>query len=335
MAISADLIKPFIDALVPLQASRYLAVASLILVLYDWLLTLDDEVELIIPTPWTTVKVLYTIIRILTPVGLIIANYRECPPVCSAQRLILALDLSGYRPPLSPTVSPAWAWIVMIVQITIVASSSYLMLRRLCPLYGNSRRVTIMLNVAFFSTYIVVLVMSIIAATKIASTMVYSTAIGMCSTTNWGDSLIMGSAIFVGPMGFESVVFCLTGWKAFKAVVSRRTVYASPLHQIFFRDGLMHYASVLLVRILNIFIYFAMPPEYYYIGIFLLWATVANSTSRLFINLRAVSRGQDVWARREPPILSKFEMMSRHNRNSSSAGGGIQDIMIKVVTETA
>lgn len=319
MAISADLIKPFIDALVPLQASRYLAVASLILVLYDWLLTLDDEVELIIPTPWTTVKVLYTIIRILTPVGLIIANYH----------------LSGYRPPLSPTFCHAWAWIVMTVQITIVASSSYLMLRRLCPLYGNSRRVTIMLNVAFFSTYIVVLVMSIIAATKIASTMVYSTAIGMCSTTNWGDSLIMGSAIFVGPMGFESVVFCLTGWKAFKAVVSRRTVYASPLHQIFFRDGLMHYASVLLVRILNIFIYFAMPPEYYYIGIFLLWATVANSTSRLFINLRAVSRGQDVWARREPPILSKFEMMSRHNRNSSSAGGGIQDIMIKVVTETA
>jgi Family of unknown function (DUF6533) len=37
--------------------------ASLILVLYDWLLTLGDEVELIIPTPWTVVKVLHTMVR--------------------------------------------------------------------------------------------------------------------------------------------------------------------------------------------------------------------------------------------------------------------------------
>jgi len=56
----------------------------------------------------------------------------------------------------------------MIIHITIVASSSYLMLRRLRPLYGNDRRVTISLNVAFFVTYLVVTVMSLVASTKLA-----------------------------------------------------------------------------------------------------------------------------------------------------------------------
>lgn len=56
----------------------------------------------------------------------------------------------------------------MFVQIVIVASSSYLMLRRLCPLYGNSRRIIITLNVAFFSTYITVIIMSVVAAYKLA-----------------------------------------------------------------------------------------------------------------------------------------------------------------------
>ncbi|KAG8811905.1 hypothetical protein FRC19_003494, partial [Serendipita sp. 401] len=32
------------------------------------------------------------------------------------------------------------------------------------------------------------------------------------------------------------------------------TMYNSPLHQIFFRDGLIHYASIMAVRILNIVI---------------------------------------------------------------------------------
>ena len=80
MAISASILDPFIQALVPLRASSYLAGmfalfisahsvlithigVSLILVLYDWLLTLKDEIELIVPTPWTVVKVLYTIVR--------------------------------------------------------------------------------------------------------------------------------------------------------------------------------------------------------------------------------------------------------------------------------
>jgi hypothetical protein len=50
----------------------------------------------------------------------------------------------------------------------IVASSSYLMLRRLCPLYGNDRRVTLSLNVAFFATYLTVTVMSLVASAKLA-----------------------------------------------------------------------------------------------------------------------------------------------------------------------
>ena len=39
--------------------------ASLVTVLYDWLLTLGDEVELIYPAPWSIVKFLYIFVSML------------------------------------------------------------------------------------------------------------------------------------------------------------------------------------------------------------------------------------------------------------------------------
>lgn len=59
----------------------------------------------------------------------------------------------------------------------------------------------------------------------------------MCSTTEMAQGKTAGAAIYVGPMAFESIVFCLTAWKAYVAVTSRRTLYTSPLHQIFFRGA--------------------------------------------------------------------------------------------------
>lgn len=68
-------------------------VALLLIVLYDWILTLRDEIALIVPTRWTVVKALYLVvspsneihirrlsgcqIRLVTPSGLLVANYRE------------------------------------------------------------------------------------------------------------------------------------------------------------------------------------------------------------------------------------------------------------------
>ncbi|KAG8854777.1 hypothetical protein FRB91_003068 [Serendipita sp. 411] len=317
-----DIIHELEKALVPLKASTYLAGASLVLVLYDWLLTLDDEIALVVPTPRSVVKVLYYLIRAATLIVLLLANYHLAP----------------FRSSLSHTFCRGWLWMILWFQMAITASSSYLMLRRLCPLYGNDRRINLGLHLAFFITYIIVGILSIYGASQLAPTMYYSPVVGLCSTLQQDRGKAWGSAIFIGPLAFESIVFLMTAWKAYLSAVStsHKTMYNSPLHQIFFRDGLIHYASIMAVRILNIVIYSRMPAAYLYVALFLLWATICVSTTRLFINLRVVARGTDIWAKPDIPILSRFELpqLSRSSQSANTGNPKIHDIVISVVTET-
>ncbi|KAG8831680.1 hypothetical protein FRC17_002770 [Serendipita sp. 399] len=329
-------------ALGPLKASIYLAGASLVLVMYDWFLTLDDEITLVVPTPRSVVKTLYYIIRVTTLVALLLANYRMVLLLMPSSPLTHRHQISLLFVLLLRT---CWIWIILFFQIAITASSSYLMLRRLCPLYGNNRRINLSLHIAFFVTYIVVCILSVYGAALLAPTMNYSPVVDLCSTLEQDKGKAWGSAIFIGPLAFESIVFLMTAWKAYLSATSasHKTMYNSPLHQIFFRDGLIHYVTIMGVRILNIVItyaaqYSSLSPAYLYVALFLLWATISVSTTRLFINLRVVARGgADIWSKADVPILSRFELphLTRSSHSAHMDRPKIQDIVINVVTETA
>jgi hypothetical protein len=58
-----QLLDMYIDEIPALFASKYVAAAALVVVLYDWLLTLDDEVRLIYPGPVSLIKVFYITVR--------------------------------------------------------------------------------------------------------------------------------------------------------------------------------------------------------------------------------------------------------------------------------
>lgn len=318
---SLDIIKLLVDTLVILKATSYLAGALLVIVLYDWLLTLEEEVHLILPTNWTIVKTLYFVIRVVSPTAFFIANYH----------------LTGLRGPLSDNFCKAWIWFIMFTSLIIMGSSNYLILRRLCPLYGNDRTIVYFLNTAFFVTYVIVSTLSILGAKRVSATMTYSAPVDMCSSLSMDEIKEVGSAIFVGPMPFESIVFLMTLWKALIAARSNQTMYSTPLHQIFFRDGLAHYIVIVVVRIVNVVIYYGLPLQYYYIGVFLLWGTFTTSTTRLFINLREIARGPDIWSSKfEIGSISQWKLTSlpRRGRSTTPPVPVLQHVMISVVTES-
>ncbi|CAG7847996.1 SubName: Full=Uncharacterized protein {ECO:0000313/EMBL:KIM33038.1} [Serendipita indica DSM 11827] len=330
-----NIIDELVKQVLPLRASVYLAGASLALVVYDWFLTFEEEISLILPTPWTTVKTLYYLVRtIKSPSSAPYKMDRYDAPPPQASSSPTTVNLTGYRGPLTDAFCRSWIWLIFWFQLIIVMSSSYLMLRRLCPLYGNRREITISLHAAFAITYAVVIGLSIFGANEISKTMYYSAPVGLCSTLQMEKGKLSGAAIFVGPLAFESIVFAMTAWKAFVSVRGNKSIYSSPLHQIFFRDGLIHYIGIMFVRLLNIFIFYRMPVSYMYIGLFLLWATVSVSTTRLCINLRSIARGgQDMWSKREAPILSRFEMPQRTTDGTASLR--YHEVVINVVTEVA
>ncbi|PVG01958.1 hypothetical protein CPB86DRAFT_772968 [Serendipita vermifera] len=313
---SLDVIKLLVDTLVILKATSYLAGALLVIVLYDWLLTLEEEVHLILPTNWTIVKTLYFVIRVVSPTAFFIANYH----------------LTGLRGPLSDN---AWIWFIMFTSLIIMGSSNYLILRRLCPLYGNDRTIVYFLNTAFFVTYVIVSTLSILGAKRVSATMTYSAPVDMCSSLSMDEIKEVGSGIFVGPMPFESIVFLMTLWKALIAARSNQTMYSTPLHQIFFRGKYMSSRSTM--RIVNVVIYYGLPLQYYYIGVFLLWGTFTTSTTRLFINLREIARGPDIWSSKfEIGSISQWKLTSlpRRGRSTTPPVPVLQHVMISVVTES-
>lgn len=77
---------------------------------------------------------------------------------------------------------------------------------------------------------------------------------------------------------------------------------------------------------------FPMSPTELNRGFSILWAVVATSTTRLFINLRGMSR-REVLEKSEIPIL---ELLSRsHYRGSSVEQSKIQNVAVHVMKETA
>ncbi|KAF5361498.1 hypothetical protein D9758_006155 [Tetrapyrgos nigripes] len=57
-------------------ASRYLSIAGVTVIIYDHLLSLDQEVELIWKAPWRTPKALWLFLRYLVPCTLIVHTYQ-------------------------------------------------------------------------------------------------------------------------------------------------------------------------------------------------------------------------------------------------------------------
>ncbi|CCA69792.1 hypothetical protein PIIN_03732 [Serendipita indica DSM 11827] len=266
------------------DATRFIAAGSLVTVLYDWLLTLDDEVELVYPAPWSIVKLIHIFIRVSSAAGLGMMNFH----------------LSGFRPALSDTYLVA---IMGPLQVLSVAASNFLVMRRVGPLYNNRVAVVYGLHFLFLGSYIATITLAIKSIMPLIPISRFSPTLNICITTRF---VRPNGAIFFGPLLLETVVFVLTAYKAFETGRSAAAESNTPLLlRVFFRgnhmsfadlaietspDGMVHYAVMLVARVLCILVYFEFPPNLLYIGVLILWTAVATMTTRLIINLRVASR---------------------------------------------
>lgn len=258
----------YLNNLPAVFATRYVAAAALVIVLYDWLLNLGDEVRLIYPGRRSMVKMLYIIIRVSTLIGLIVVNYR----------------LAGFRPPLSNFICQLMSILIPTLQILVIAISNFLLMRRVGPLYGNSWKVVYGLHFLFLISYVATIALSMDLILGLLPGTRYDPLSDCCFTLSTPTRPI--AIIYLGPLLLETVVFLMTMYKAYKA--ARSTAAMPRILQVFFRDGLIHYFGMLTVRVFCIVITFELPLAYGLLGVYLLWAIVTTMTTRLFINFRAV-----------------------------------------------
>ncbi|KAG2107789.1 hypothetical protein BD769DRAFT_128579 [Suillus cothurnatus] len=187
---------PFINA--SLIAS-YFVVASSVGVIYDWGLTLGNEIELIWRQRWSLMTFLYLSVR-YAGIGYAVINILVSVPTISTTD---AVSLNMYN---------AYDWIGVVVEPLL----GVIMIARLHAMYQRSRKVLIFLVVIFLAITISNVVMPAISTTQITGEEFVLSGTYQCIFDAGGDSSFLDSMTWILSTAWEVLTLCLAAWISVK-----------------------------------------------------------------------------------------------------------------------
>lgn len=202
-----------------MNAVGYSSVSALTFLLYDILITLDDEVRLIWPNPRNQTKLLFFFIRYF-PIML--------------QTTIMFLG----TPPFTFTNHECYIWNVYqaIASLLIVACVDYILILRVFALYPRNRVVQLLLLGSFVLEIIIISVMMGLAVPGMITD-------ATCTVLDVPFTFLVAAG---APIVFQTLLFGLTGFKFVQAVKSGWGHV--PIMKLLMRDGT--WAFILLFFVL-------------------------------------------------------------------------------------
>ncbi|KAG2051470.1 hypothetical protein BDR06DRAFT_973786 [Suillus hirtellus] len=196
---------PFINASL---ISSYFSVAACAAVIYDWVLTFGQEVDLIWRQRWSMMTVLYLIARYLGIGFVVIRMFLSVPTILMTDAGCLIM-------------TDALAWASDVVNAIL----GVIMIARLHAMYQRSRKVLIFLIVIFLAMRIANVVMVAITTTQdsavhqahcqVPEELVLSGTYH-CNVDYAGDSLFLSSLTWIFVTIWEITALCLAVWIAIK-----------------------------------------------------------------------------------------------------------------------
>ncbi|KAJ7037654.1 hypothetical protein C8F04DRAFT_1091957 [Mycena alexandri] len=250
----AQLLQSAIVALENVVITRYISVQVL---LYDHLLTLDDEVRYVWSAPTTLAKVLFLVMRYMVPL------FMTGEIITRSGVVIIPMSNLTYA-----------GWLS-------IAISNFLVLLRIWTTLPRGHRF-IVWSLAFFVTMqLVNFAVTTWVITNMISVLYFEPTVGLCSFSS--KPSVVG--LWAPGLAFEIVVFASVCWN-----VLDRTRTAGPadpeanITRILFRDGVIYF--VVPFRIANAVIAVVAPISSLFVIVFFIWSGVTVTTSRLIINSR-------------------------------------------------
>lgn len=255
-----------------LYLSGLFGMVSSCLVVYDWSLLFNDELETIYQSRWSIAKVLYLYIRFITPPGVIFNTFQLASP--------LRFDLSD-------KFCSIWANVNVFFMFSCLMASNVLLTLRLTALYARRPFVVWCLRVFFLLSYGATLAFLGVSMYTYGDTMYYDKHVRTCGSL--GHSAMM-PAIFYAPAAYEFTIFALTAWRAWQdnklsSNVLHLRASSTPFLTMLYRDGAVSFLVMVIVRGWNIWIYVTQPLSSYNMGTCLMWATSTVLTTRVYLNL--------------------------------------------------
>jgi len=252
----------------------------LVVIFYDWILSLDSEIKLIWSARRSVVKTVYLVNRYCLPIVMIWANYAWSgqalwfkPLSC---RIFLVLDSS--------------------LIIAFFASLHYIVSLRAWALYGRSRAVGLLLWGGFVLYLAAAYVLTIKGLLSIPASLfpIVNICFGTLPSYLW--------AIWLPSIIFETLVFALTLIKATQHQSSNLS--RTPILSTLYRDGFLYFLFICLNSACNLLFWAIASPTKVLLVKYLSTAVTLAAGSHLILDLREVGHltGQSVDSTRGEPL---------------------------------
>lgn len=268
------------EALRDITATRYTLAAALVVLFYDWVLSLGSEIKLIWPARRSVVKTIYLVNRYCLPIVMIWANY-----AWSGQAL--------WFKPLSCRV---FLVLDSCLIIAFFASLHYIVSLRAWALYGRSRAVGFLLWGGFTLYLAAAYTLTIKGLLSIPASLfpIVDICFGTLPSYLW--------AIWLPSILFETLVFALT---LFKAVQHQKSNLShTPILSTLYRDGFLYFLFICLNSACNLLFWAIASPTKVLLVKYLSTAVTLAAGSHLILDLREVGHhtGQSVDSTRGEPL---------------------------------
>ncbi|KAG2029462.1 hypothetical protein BDR03DRAFT_694848 [Suillus americanus] len=201
----------------------YWTVAAGVVVVYDWILTLGQEIELIWRQRWSLMTMLYFVIRYVGPPYSFI----------SALPYMTMFSLTD----------------------TVAAMLGVIMIARLHAMYQRSRTMLIFLVVIFLVVNIACLVIAAIGLEHLVAEELILSGMYMCYFGSQGNAQVLASMVWMLNTVWEVLALCLAIWIAVKHFRDLRRLGSSTIGNCFrvlIKSHVLYFASFVGVSCLQL-----------------------------------------------------------------------------------
>ncbi|EPQ50400.1 hypothetical protein GLOTRDRAFT_133953 [Gloeophyllum trabeum ATCC 11539] len=285
LSLLADAFAPFVR---DIQSTRYAELASSTIVIYDHLITLDQEIDLTWKASWTPGKVLFLTNRYYVLASVIFNNY-----VLFTTHLSDSVHSYNFRPSLAANSCVTWFRWQGTTGLLVSMIAEIILQLRLYALYHLNRRVLVLMCGAFLvSAGTAAVIMGMVLA-RISAHSGLIPGLPFCIPVNVPSWFY---TFWIPTLGFESLLCALALFRAFKDFRSRTSLFQSGRHivKILIRDSVIYYLIMFATYFTNLVIFLTGNVGVLESGIGFAVTMSCVMGSRLCLNIRDVHHELEV-----------------------------------------
>ncbi|KAF8068044.1 hypothetical protein FPV67DRAFT_1669904 [Lyophyllum atratum] len=277
----ADAISAFSSAVHDIQAIRYSQLASGTIILYDHLVTLDQEVELIWKCSWSWGKGLFIINRYYALVSVIVNTYGMAFQRFEVGMQLSSPDLGLFSPDFSNT---GWTGLIACMISEIILQM------RLYAMYSLNKKVLALMGSCFIiATAASAAVMGTVLSEMTASAVPLSSSLVFCVPKNISPHFF---AFWIPMLAFESLLCGLALYKGYETFRSSGSHFRSGRHLvgILIRDSILYFLVMFATYLTNLLVWIIARQNLLEIPIGFSVALSCVMGNRIVLNVREVNR---------------------------------------------